>query len=311
MNNHSKKKYIWQNSKPIALKDLLKHATFDILPVFETSDFIIDPLDHDDVIEIKETKYLTNEMIEKVVSQMSLMQAGIERYQVYKEQVYFIDALNDQNSHNLNLLDERLPSKDTIFDIKNVLEGSKKLFTYVKTINEELTVDNLKLAFKINLLQKMLEAEDYNLSILDQELLDEETINKLIKLINRSSAALPKNQFFYKIDLEQKTYANYVYLTHIELFDHNTLWNINTSINQASYSDALKMMTIYLIGLKDELTRNSFANLDYLKIINPRLNSFYTISIKSISDQKWGLLAEALLIEDFDDLWKLRTRSYQ
>ncbi|PAF54766.1 hypothetical protein [Mycoplasmopsis agassizii] len=306
MNNDIKKKYIWQNSKPIALKDLLKHASFDILPVFENSDFIIDPLDHDDVIEIEETKYLTNEMIEKVVSQMALMQAGIERYQVY-----FIDALNDQNSHNLNLLDERMPSKDTIFDIKNVLNGSKKLFSYVKAINEELTVDNLKLAFKINLLHKMLEAEDYNLEILDQELLSEETINKLIKLINRCAAALPKNQFFYKIDLEQQTYANYVYLTQIELFDHNTLWNINTSINQASYSDALKMMTIYLIGLKDELTRNSFANLDYIKIINPRLNSFYTISIKSISDQKWALLAEALLIEDFDKLWKLRTRSYQ
>ncbi|WP_371246491.1 hypothetical protein ACA758_00515 [Mycoplasmopsis agassizii] len=311
MNNDSKKKYIWQNSKPIALKDLLKHASFDILPVFETTDFIIDPLDHDDVIEIEETKYLTNEMIEKVVSQMALMQAGIERYQVYKEQVYFIDALNDQNSHNLNLIDERMPSKDTIFDIKNVLNGSKKLFAYVKSINEELTVDNLKLAFKINLLHKMLEAEDYNLEILDQELLSEETINKLIKLINRCAAALPKNQFFYKIDLEQQTYANYVYLTQIELFDHNTLWNINTSINQASYSDALKMMTIYLIGLKDELTRNSFANLDYIKIINPRLNSFYTISIKSISDQKWAQLAEALLIEDFDKLWKLRTRSYQ
>ncbi|WP_371246484.1 hypothetical protein ACA758_00470 [Mycoplasmopsis agassizii] len=102
------------------------------------------------------------------------------------------------------------------------------------------------------------------------------------------------------IDLDVITYGDF--------FNDTSLFTLYAS-KDTNYKIkwGLELMSHYLLGLVDNKLSKHFRSIKFLVVIKPIINQCHVARIDDIDYWKWKSLAEKLGINNFDQLWKLRS----
>ncbi|PAK21594.1 hypothetical protein CJJ23_01435 [Mycoplasmopsis agassizii] len=92
----------------------------------------------------------------------------------------------------------------------------------------------------------------------------------------------------------------------IDYFDDNTLYDYKISTASFHWKNGLKMLAYYLVGLSDPELNPRFAKIKYLKFIDAHYNELHECEIDDFPLEVWKVIAEAILIDNFEALWATR-----